>query len=34
MRVQYGYPENAGLSSGKLFSKVDLIVKEGLDSLA
>lgn len=34
LRLQYGYPENAGLSSEKLFSKVDSIVKEGFDSLA
>jgi beta-N-acetylhexosaminidase len=34
MRLQYGFPENAGLSSDKLLSKVDSIVKEGLDSLA
>jgi beta-glucosidase-like glycosyl hydrolase/CubicO group peptidase (beta-lactamase class C family) len=34
MRLQFGYPENAGLSSEILFSKVDSIVKSGLDSLA
>lgn len=34
LRLQYGYPENAGFSSEKLFSKVDSIVIEGLDSLA
>ncbi|NLD62691.1 MAG: serine hydrolase [Bacteroidales bacterium] len=34
LRLQFGYPENAGLSSVRLFSKVDSIVKEGLDTLA
>lgn len=34
IRLQYGYPENAGLSSEKLISKIDSIVKEGIDSLA
>jgi len=34
MRLQFGFPENAGLSSEKLVSKVDSIVKSGLDSLA
>jgi beta-glucosidase-like glycosyl hydrolase/CubicO group peptidase (beta-lactamase class C family) len=34
MRLQFGFPENAGLSSEKLFTKVDSIVKSGLDSLA
>jgi len=34
IRLQFGYPENAGLSSEKLISKVDSIVNEGLDSLA
>ncbi len=34
MRLQFGFPENAGLSSEILFSKVDSIVKSGLDSLA
>jgi len=34
LRLQFGFPENAGLSSKKLISKVDSIVKEGLDTLA
>jgi len=34
LRLQYGFPENAGLSSVILNSKVDSIVKSGLDSLA
>lgn len=34
IRLQYGFPENAGLSSSKLVSKVDSIVNEGIDSLA
>ncbi len=34
IRLQFGFPENAGLSSEKLIIKVDSIVNEGLDSLA
>ncbi len=34
MRLQYGFPENAGLSSEILYSKVDSIVRSGLDSMA
>lgn len=34
MRLQFGFPENAGLSSERLISKVDSIVQSGLDSLA
>ncbi len=34
LRLQYGYPENASMSSELLNSKVDSIVKMGLDSLA
>ncbi len=34
LRLQFGYPENAGLSSVRLISKVDSIVNEGLDTLA
>lgn len=34
LRLQYGFPENAGLSSEILKSKVDSIVRTGLDSLA
>jgi len=34
IRVQYGFPENAGLSSEILNSKVDSIVQSGLDSMA
>lgn len=34
LRVQYGYPENASMSSGILNNRVDSIVKEGLDSMA
>lgn len=34
LRLQYGFPENAGLSSEILNSKVDSIVRTGLDSLA
>jgi CubicO group peptidase (beta-lactamase class C family) len=34
LRLQYGFPENAGLSSVIMNSKVDSIVRSGLDSLA
>ncbi len=34
IRLQFGFPENAGLSSERLISKVDSIVQEGLDTLA
>lgn len=34
IRLQFGFPENAGLSTRKLISKVDSIVREGLDTLA
>jgi beta-glucosidase-like glycosyl hydrolase/CubicO group peptidase (beta-lactamase class C family) len=34
IRLQFGFPENAGLSTVRLISKVDSIIKEGLDSLA
>jgi beta-glucosidase-like glycosyl hydrolase/CubicO group peptidase (beta-lactamase class C family) len=34
IRLQYGFPENAGLSSTILEGKVDSIVKEAMDSLA
>ncbi|MCU0458688.1 MAG: serine hydrolase [Bacteroidales bacterium] len=34
IRLQYGFPENAGFSSEKLVARVDSIVKEGFDSLA
>ncbi len=34
LRLQYGFPENAGLSSEILNSKVDSIVQSGLDSMA
>jgi beta-glucosidase-like glycosyl hydrolase/CubicO group peptidase (beta-lactamase class C family) len=34
IRLQFGFPENAGLDSEKLYGKVDSIVKQGLDSLA
>ncbi len=34
IRMQFGFPENAGLSSVKLISKVDSIVNAGLDTLA
>jgi len=34
MRLQFGFPENAGISSERLISKVDSIVQSGLDSLA
>lgn len=34
LRLQFGFPENAGLSSAKLVSKVDSIVRQGLDTLA
>ncbi|HPT11542.1 MAG TPA: glycoside hydrolase family 3 N-terminal domain-containing protein [Bacteroidales bacterium] len=34
LRLQYGYPENASMSSAILFNRVDSIVKEGLDSMA
>jgi len=34
LRLQYGFPENAGLSSGMLISKIDSIAIAGLDSMA
>jgi beta-glucosidase-like glycosyl hydrolase/CubicO group peptidase (beta-lactamase class C family) len=34
IRLQFGFPENAGLSSERLMSKVDSIVQKGLDTLA
>jgi beta-glucosidase-like glycosyl hydrolase/CubicO group peptidase (beta-lactamase class C family) len=34
IRLQFGFPENAGLSSVRLISRIDSIVQEGLDSLA
>lgn len=34
IRLQYGFPENAGISSVSLTSKVDSIVRAGIDSLA
>jgi len=34
IRLQFGFPENAGLSSERLISKVDSIVQQGLDTLA
>lgn len=34
IRLQFGFPENAGLSSERLISKVDSIVQSGLDTLA
>jgi len=34
IRLQFGFPENAGLSSVRLISKVDSIVNAGLDTLA
>lgn len=34
MRLQFGFPENAGLSTEKLVSMVDSIVMSGIDSLA
>jgi len=34
LRLQFGFPENAGLSTVRLISRIDSIVKEGLDSLA
>jgi len=34
LRLRYGYPENAGLSSYLLNSRIDSIVKSGLDSMA
>ncbi len=34
LRLRYAYPENAGLSSEKLISRVDSIVNEALDTLA
>ncbi len=34
IRLQFGFPENAGLSSERLISKVDSIVQNGLDTLA
>jgi beta-N-acetylhexosaminidase len=34
LRLQYGYPENAQMSSSLLNSKVDSIVQAGLDSMA
>jgi CubicO group peptidase (beta-lactamase class C family) len=32
--MQFGFPENAGLSSVRLISRIDSIVQAGLDSLA
>ena len=34
IRMQFGFPENAGLSSERLTGKVDSIVNAGLDTLA
>ena len=34
IRLQFGFPENAGLSSERLMTKVDSIVQKGLDTLA
>ncbi len=34
LRLQYGFPENAGLNSVALITRVDSIVKSGMDSLA
>jgi beta-N-acetylhexosaminidase len=34
IRLQFGFPENAGLSSDMLISRVDSIVQKGLDTLA
>ncbi len=34
IRLKFGFPENAGLSSDRLISKVDSIVRQGIDSLA
>ena len=34
IRLQFGFPENAGLSSERLISRVDSIVQKGLDTLA
>jgi CubicO group peptidase (beta-lactamase class C family) len=34
IRMQFGFPENADLSSVRLISRIDSIVQEGLDSLA
>ena len=34
LRLQQGFPENAGLSSARLISKVDSIVQSGIDSMA
>lgn len=34
IRMQFGFPENAGLSSVRLISKVDSIVSAGIDTLA
>ena len=34
IRLQFGFPENAGLSSVRLISRIDSIVQQGLDSLA
>ncbi len=34
IRLQFGFPENAGLSSERLIGKVDSIVQAGLDTLA
>ncbi|MHC1733746.1 MAG: glycoside hydrolase family 3 N-terminal domain-containing protein [Bacteroidales bacterium] len=34
LRLQFGFPENAGLSTERLITSIDSIVKEGLDSLA
>ena len=34
LRLQFGFPENAGLSSGILNTRIDSIVNAGLDSMA
>ncbi len=34
LRLQYGFPENAGISSVSLTSKIDSIVRAGIDSIA
>ena len=34
IRLQFGFPENADLSTVRLISRIDSIVQEGLDSLA
>ncbi|MFZ2286592.1 MAG: glycoside hydrolase family 3 N-terminal domain-containing protein [Bacteroidales bacterium] len=34
IRLQFGFPENAGISSERLVSKIDSIVQKGLDTLA